>query len=73
MQILFINNNGGGFADYIEIEAGTTVRKLFDARISGNAADHLIRVNRQPVASNYVLQPNDRISMTPVKIEGANS
>jgi hypothetical protein len=26
MKVLFINNDGGGFADYIEVEAGTTVR-----------------------------------------------
>ena len=71
MQILFINNHGGGFADDIEIQEGTTVHKLFDARIGGSPADHLIRVNRQPVASDYVLQHGDRISITPVKIEGA--
>jgi hypothetical protein len=32
---------------------------------------YLIRVNRQPVVRDYVLQENDRITMTPTKIEGA--
>lgn len=26
MKILFINNDGGGFADQIEIDSGTTVK-----------------------------------------------
>jgi hypothetical protein len=29
MKILFINNDGGGFADRIEIAEGTTVATLF--------------------------------------------
>jgi hypothetical protein len=33
--------------------------------------DYLIRVNRQPAASDQVLQEGDRVSLTPVKIEGA--
>ena len=28
MKILFINNDGGGFADQIEIDSGTTVKAL---------------------------------------------
>ena len=72
MKILFINNSGGGFADYVEISPGTTVEKFFSNKIEGqNAADYLIRVNRQPVPRDYVLQENDRVTCTPVKIEGA--
>ena len=72
MKVLYVNNDGGGFADYIEIEEGTSVAALFEQRIGGKPSDYLIRVNRQPVASNYVLQDCDRITFTPVKIEGAN-
>ena len=71
MQILYINNNGAGFADYIEVEPGLTVEELFRKRVSGNPGDYLIRVNRQPAAASQVLQPNDRVSFTPLKIEGA--
>ena len=72
MQVLWINNDGGGFADYVEIAQGTTVEKFFQARLAGqHAEDYLIRVNRQPVPRDYVLQENDRITMTPTKIEGA--
>ena len=72
MKILFINNDGGGFADYVEVTPGTTVEKFVSQKVAGrDASDYLIRVNRQPVARDYVLQDGDRITMTPTKIEGA--
>ena len=72
MRILFINNLGGGFADFINVEEGTTIDKLFKEKMPNeNAADHLIRVNRQPVPKDYVLKENDRVTITPTKIEGA--
>ena len=72
MRALFINNDGGGFADYVDVSEGTTVEKFFGQRLPGRStADYLIRVNRQPVARNYVIQDGDRVSITPVKIEGA--
>ena len=71
MRILFINNDGGGFADEIEIADGMSVQQLFDQRIKGKSADYLIRVNRQPTTRETVLQPGDRVSITPTKIEGA--
>ncbi len=72
MQILYINNLGSGFADHIQIEPNTTVSKLFSDRMPGcKPEDYLIRVNRQHVSGNQVLQEGDRVSITPTKIEGA--
>ena len=71
MKILYINNNGGGFADHIEVPEGSTVQQLFEQRISGKPENYLIRVNRLPAASSQVLLEGDRVSVTPVKIEGA--
>ena len=72
MQILFINNDGGGFADYVEAAEGTTVEQFFDQQLPDRKSeDYLIRVNRQPVARDYILQNGDRITMTPTKIDGA--
>ena len=74
MQVLFINNDGGGFADYVEIESGMTMDKFFTQRLPGRStSDYLIRVNRQPVARDYILQENDRVTITPTKIEGATA
>jgi len=72
MKVLFINNEGGGFADYVEVNEGISVERFFGQQLPDRASeDFLIRVNRQPVARDYVLQENDRVTMTPVKIEGA--
>lgn len=74
MQILFINNDGGGFADRIEIPDGMTVKQLFAQRLPyGQPHDYLIRVNRQPTTADTMLQADDRVTITPTKIEGARS
>jgi sulfur carrier protein ThiS len=71
-KILLINNDGAGFADYVTVDDGTIVQKLFAERVPhGRPQDYLIRVNRQPVPSDQVLQEGDRVSLTPTKIEGA--
>ncbi|MCA9124971.1 MAG: molybdopterin converting factor [Planctomycetales bacterium] len=73
MRILVINNDGGGFADYVNVDEGTTVTQLFERQVgSGKASNYLIRVNRQPCPADQVLQEGDRISITPTKIEGAH-
>ncbi len=72
MKILFINNDGSGFANHIEVAVGTSVDALFQQRIPhGKPQDYLIRVNRQPVAAGQILTEGDRVSITPTKIEGA--
>jgi sulfur carrier protein ThiS len=72
MKVLYLNNEGAGFADHVEVEPATTVTKFFAQRLPGRKAeDFLIRVNRQPVAADQVLQDGDRISITPSKIAGA--
>lgn len=71
MKILYINNKGGGFAGPTEIPEHTTVAQFFAERVSGIADDYLIRVNRQPVPADYVLQEGDRVTITPIRIEGA--
>ena len=72
MRALWINNSGGGFADYTSVEQGVTVQQFLSQQLPGTKAeDFLIRVNRQPVARDQVLQDGDRVSATPLKIEGA--
>ena len=72
MRLLYINNNGSGFADHVTAPEGTTVEQFFDDKMPGQEPeDFLIRVNRQPVVRDYVLQEGDRVTVTPTKIEGA--
>ena len=72
MQIMYINNHGAGFANFIEVETNTTIEKLFKQKMPNEKeSDYLIRVNRQPVTRDYCLKENDRVTITPLKIEGA--
>ena len=73
MRIFFINNDGGGFADHLEIDHGTTVEQLFARELGRHAKpqDYLIRVNRQPCSRDQVLREDDRVSVTPSKIQVA--
>ena len=74
VRILFINNQGAGYADHLEVEDGLTVSQLFVQQAKGSKAqDFLIRVNRLPASSDQVLQNGDRVSFTPTKIEGART
>jgi len=72
MRILFINNDGAGFADFVSISENKTIEQFFkDKMPSEVSTDYLIRVNRQPVPRDYVLQEGDRVTITPTKIDGA--
>lgn len=72
MKLFYINNDGGGFAETIEISDGQTVKQFFQDRMPDRRSqDYLIRVNRLPVSSDQVLNEHDRISISPTKIHGA--
>ena len=72
MRIFYINNEGAGFADNVDVQPGTTVAQFFQQRMHGaKPSDYLIRVNRQPCPSDQVLQEQDRVSITALKIHGA--
>ena len=72
MKVLFLNNEGAGFADHVEIESNMSVSAFFDKQLPDRkTSDFLIRVNRLPVAADQVLVDGDRVTMTPTKIEGA--
>jgi sulfur carrier protein ThiS len=72
-KIFYVNNFGGGFADHIDVDEGTTVGQLFTQRMRHERpSEFLIRVNRQVCPSDQVLQEGDRVSITPTKIEGAS-
>jgi len=74
MKILWVNNDGGGFADYVDVKEGTTVEEFFHQKLTEReSSDYLIRVNRQPVARDCMLKEGDRVTMTPTKIQGASA
>ena len=74
MRVLYINNDGGGFADYVDVSPSIAVEQFFTEKMPGRKPDDfLIRVNRQPVPRDHVLRENDRVTITPTKIDGAGA
>jgi hypothetical protein len=72
MKVLFINNDGAGFADHIDIRHGTTVLELFETKMHhAKPENYLIRVDGKSAARDQVLVEGNRVSITPTKIEGA--
>ena len=61
MQILYINNNGAGFANYIDVPHGMTAGELFEREMrQAKPADYLIRVDSRPAARDQVLVEGNR-------------
>ena len=80
MHVMFINNEGEGFAKKVEIEEGTSIGDFVTGFLADQNEkddgdrgpnDYKIKVNRENVAADQVLTDGDRITMTPTKIEGA--
>ena len=72
MKVLLISNDAGGYAHNVEAPEGTTVRQMFERHVGTlQVENYLIRVNRRPATADQALQDGDRVSFTPLKIEGA--
>lgn len=71
-RIKFINNDGNGYAQDIDVRAGTTITQFVAEKFPNkSSADLTIRVNRDVTVPEYVLQSGDRVSVTPNKVAGA--
>lgn len=58
----FINNDGQGFANSVEVQAGETYEKLLARQGITDPSKYHIRVNGQPVAALEQVQDGDRIT-----------
>lgn len=73
IEVLLVSNEGGGFADKIQLDVGTKVADLFAQKFPNrDASGYNIRVNRAPCSADQELHDGDRITVTPNKIDGAN-
>ena len=72
MKVLLISNDAGGFAHHVDVPSSTTAEQMFERHIGNfQANNYLIRINRQPATADQPLREGDRVSFTPLKIEGA--
>lgn len=72
IEVFYVNNTGEGFSRKVEVDVGTTI-DLFVAARTGEVSfsDYTIRVNRDAVPRDYVLQQEDKITVVPSGIKGA--
>ena len=72
IRVLLSNPDGGGFARYRDVELETNLGDFVREQTSGGGRARLkIRVNRQDEPDDYVLQDDDRVSLSYTKQEGA--
>jgi sulfur carrier protein ThiS len=70
IQILYINNDGLGFAGPITVAYGLTVGRLLEQK-GVNPAGFTIRVNENIATADQTLNAGDKLSVVPAKIQGA--
>ena len=68
IAVTYINNDGEGFAGRKEI-APCTVREFFNVFVGNDPNDYMIRVNKEVVTEDHVLEDGDTISITPRNIK----
>lgn len=72
IAVRFLNHFGGGFAEKILIQKGTTLGEFLASKLSGeNVSSYKIRLNREPADPKEVLKEGDLIVLVPLKQEGA--
>ena len=72
MKVKFLNNDGGGFAQEIELTGGeVSVSDFVGCYLNGDPSSYTLRVNSQPVAADTLLKDGDFVSALPAKIAGA--
>ena len=69
INVLYVNNAGGGFPQTIPVDDGTTFGDFVSARIS-NTEDYRIHQNNNLAEHDTVLEKGDKIVVTPLKVEG---
>lgn len=81
IEIKYLNNDGGGFAETCRLEPGTTVAQFLEKR-GVSASQYKIRLRRRDEQGQVVsetptsetpLQNGDFLSCVPLKAEGAGA
>lgn len=57
MKVLYVNNDGGGFADYIEVTEGTSVDKFFSEQMPGRNAEGYLSIASRRLKTHFTSSP----------------
>ncbi len=71
-QVLFINNEGAGFAEKVDVPSGTSISQFLEAELPDtDLSDRNVTVNGAIVSADYPLALGDKIAVTPLKVDAA--
>lgn len=75
IEVTLVANSGAGIPCRIPVCKGTTLGKFLEVSFEGDPDEFKIRIRANGASveghADYILQNEDRISLTPVKVEGA--
>lgn len=75
INVTLVHNGGAGLPVKTPVVEGTTLEKFLEVAFDGDVNDFTIRVRANgtsvTVHSDYVLQDEDRVSLAPIKVDGA--
>ena len=73
MIVTFVNNDGGGGVDELNVPNGTTVGAFIQQYMPGfNSGRHQARVNRESSNPDDILTEGDHIAVMPTKVGGGS-
>ncbi|KKN99040.1 hypothetical protein LCGC14_0142850 [marine sediment metagenome] len=74
IEVTLVSNADGGIPVRIPVVPNTTLEKFLEVSFNGDPDEFLIRIRANGTSieayEDYVLQNEDRVSLTPKKIEG---
>ena len=77
IEVTLVTNDGSGLPRKVPVVDGTTLEKFLELSFDGNPDEFTIRVRANGVSveahADYVLQTGDRVSLAPIKVDGAGS
>lgn len=75
ITVTLVTNNGSGLPRRINVNPGTSLNAFLNTHFDDDVSGYQIRVRANGLSvdahEDYVLCDGDRVSVTPLKIEGA--
>ena len=75
INVTLVHNGGAGLPVKTPVVEGTTLEKFLEVSFDGNPDEFTIRVRANGTSveahRDYVLEDGDRVSLAPVKVDGA--
>ena len=76
IRIFLTSTSSTGFADYISLPAGSTVKTLWERHMgTQDPRKYVIRVERHTglLPEDFILEDGDRVTISPHKVAGAEA